>query len=83
MAELHIHLVGDNCWPDLVEKRDKVIHITDDMEIAALSGGMTSGRPSVALRINLPDGQVVVAELSMRLFLMAAHAFTARYGSEI
>ena len=48
--------------------------------VAALDGGMTSGRPSVMLRFGLPDGRTVLAETSMRLFLTAARAFAARYG---
>lgn len=82
MASLQIHIEGDGCWKDLEAKRDQIIHVTDGMEIAALSGGMESGRPSISLRIDLPDGRVVIAELSMRLFLTAARAFAARYGQE-
>lgn len=85
MPGLNIHLEGDKCWPDLVSRREGIIHLADDaqIEIAALSGGMQSGRPSVALRINLPDGRVVIAETSMRLFLSAAQVFAARYGHEL
>lgn len=83
MPALNVHLDGDTCRPDLIEKRDQIVHVTDGMEVAALPGGMESGRPSVALRIPLPDGQVVIAETSMRLFLGAARAFAARYGWEV
>ena len=83
MPSLDIHLDGDKCWPDLEAKREQIIHVTEHLEVAALSGGMQSGRPSVALRIDLPDGRVVIAETSMRLFLGAARAFRARYGEEV
>ena len=87
MLALTVILDGEGCWPDLQEKRDeyKVIHVANDGEIqvAALSGGTTSGRPSVMIRIDLPDGRVVLAETSMRLFLGAAAAFSARYREEI
>lgn len=85
MPGLNIHVNGDNCWEDLLHRKQDIIHLSDDadMEIAGLSGGMTSGRPSVALRINLPDGRVVIAETSMRLFLSAADVFRARYQNEL
>lgn len=82
MAHVHIHLEGDTCWPDLRDKQEQIIHVMDALSIAALSGGMTSGRPSVAFRIDLPGGQIVLAELSMRLFLTAADLFRVRYGRE-
>lgn len=83
-SSLTIHLEGDGVWPDLQDKRDKIIHIGNGghMEVAGLRGGMTSGRPSVMFRIDLPDGRVVMAETTMRLFLMAARAFDIRYGAE-
>lgn len=85
-SSMVIKLEGDGAWPDLVEKMQagKVIHIGNGshIEVAALSGGMTSGRPSVMFRIDLPDGRTVMAETSMRLFLTAARAFEARYGAE-
>jgi len=83
MAQLHISLEGDNAWTDLKEHPERIIHTTNDWHVAALSGGMNSGRPSVAIRIDLPDGQVVIAETSMRLFLGAAMTFMGRYSSEL
>lgn len=83
MPRLNISLEGDNCWPDLADKREQVIHITEGFSVAALSGGMQSGKASVAVRIDLPDGTTVVAETSMRLFLTAADMFRARYRQEV
>ncbi|MDP9266373.1 MAG: hypothetical protein M3O91_09700 [Chloroflexota bacterium] len=84
---MSIVLDGAGAWPDLIAKRERgeVIHLTEGarLEVAALAGGMTSGKPSVAIRVDLPDGRVVVAETSMRLFLAAAVAFHARYGSDL
>jgi hypothetical protein len=60
--------------------RDKLIHITEPIEVAALHHGMESGRPSVAFLIPLPDGRTVVAETSMQLFHAAARGFAARFG---
>lgn len=83
-SSMTIKLDGDNAWPDLFNQRQRLIHIGNGshIEVAALAGGMTSGRPSVMFRIDLPDGRVVLAETSMRNFLMAARAFEARYGAE-
>ena len=49
--------------------------------VAALPRGMNSGKPSVMAQVDLPDGRVVMAETSMRLFLMASRAFRIRYGN--
>lgn len=60
----------------------RLVHLGDraHIEIGALTGGMASGAPSVAFCFELPDGQVVIAETSMALFLTAGDALKARYG---
>ena len=80
MPALDIILHGDGCWPDLKEHPDRVIHIAGDAHIAmaALPGGMTSGKTSVAIRIDLPDGRVVVAETSLALLGTAVDMFRAQ-----
>lgn len=82
MPTLTIHLDGDNAWPDLASKRDQIIHLADDavIEVAALPGGMTSGRTSIAFRFDLPDGRTVIAETSWRLLATTVRAIAARYG---
>ncbi|MGH6967771.1 MAG: hypothetical protein ACREEN_01525 [Stellaceae bacterium] len=80
MIQMNVILNGDNCWPDLKDK--KIIHLANDappMQVALLDGGLQSGRPSVALRVDLPDGQVLVAETTARLFCAAARAIMAKY----
>jgi ABC-type uncharacterized transport system permease subunit len=42
------------------------------IEVALLRGGMQSGAPSVTLRLDLPDGRVVLTETSLALFALAA-----------
>ena len=62
---------------------DSVIHLGNGappIGIAALPGGMASGRTSLTIRIDLPNGDVVLAETSLALLQLAARAFTARYG---
>lgn len=49
-------------WTDISE----AIHLPDDTwKVAILEGGMTSGKPSLALRFELPDGKIVIAETSV------------------
>jgi len=80
MIGLSVILNGDNAWPDLKDK--PIIHLGSGgpmIQVAVLEGGMASGLPSVAIRLDLPDGQVVIAETSARLFCTAAKAIMAKY----
>ncbi len=80
MIPFSVILEGENAWPDLDNK--EVIHLgagSRGMQVAVLPGGMVSGKPSVAIRIDLPDGRTVVAETSARLFVSAGRMITARY----
>lgn len=78
---INVKLDGENAWPDLRDRLEDVIHLQGPpMEIAVLPDGMASGKPSVAIRIDLPDGRVVVAEISLALWQMAAAAIRGRYG---
>ena len=80
MIPMSILLDGDNAWPDLKDLPEgKLLHTKGIAAVALLDGGMTSGRPSVAVRIDLPDGSVVIAETSARLFVTAGRAFMARH----
>lgn len=80
MIPMIIKLEGEGAWPDLVGK--DVVHLgggAPPIQVAVLSMGMASGRPSVAIRIDTPDGRHIVAETSARLFCMAARAIMAKY----
>ena len=81
MIPLTIILQGDSAWPDLATKKDVVVldSNTGAIKVAVLAGGMQSGRPSVMLRFELPDGKTVLAETSARLFCTAARAIMAKY----
>lgn len=82
MIALDVFLNGDKAWPDLADRRDDIIHLTgegDMMGVAVLDRGTTSGKPSVALRLDLPGGKVVIAETTARLFCTAAKAIMAKY----
>jgi len=80
MPTLTIIPNGDGCWPDLIERG--FIHLGNDAEpiqVAMLDHGMASGKPSVTIRVDLPDGRIVLAETSARLFVTAARAIWAKY----
>lgn len=72
--------LSETVWPDL--ERDDCIHLGEGspaIGLAVLGSGMASGLPSIALRIDLPDGKTVIVETSARLFCLAADAIKARY----
>ncbi len=77
MVPMKVHLDGDNCWPDLADKGDKLIH-TVGLEVALLVGGMQSGKSSVAFRFDLDDGQVLVAETSLELLESTVRAMRVK-----
>lgn len=84
MLTFDIRLDGDGAWPDLLEKqRDGLlIHLGNGstIGITALPDGMASGRASVALRFDLPDGRTLMAETSLRALFNATNAIVTRYG---
>lgn len=80
MITMNIALDGNGCWTDLQSK--EVIHLGDGsppISVAILDAGLSCGRPSLAIRIDLPDGRVVVAETSARLFCTVARMIMAKY----
>lgn len=85
MLSMDLNLHGDGAWPDLTDIRNsnRLIHLNDGqtLRIAGLNAGTVSGRPSVAIRIDLPDGRVVVAETTLALFTTAAQALQNRFGA--
>jgi len=78
-----IILQGDGCWPDLAPAEEKKVHhLANDappLQIAVLDMGMESGRPSLMLRADLPDGSVALIEVTMRNFLAAARILQERW----
>ncbi len=82
MPQMTLNLDGDNAWPDLRDMpSNKIVWLPETamIQVAALDGGMSSGKPSVTFRIDLPDGRVVLAQTSARLFVMAAAAIVTRW----
>jgi hypothetical protein len=76
MPAMSILLNGEDAWPELKDlPADNLIHVTDPIQVARLKGGMASGKTSVAIRIDLPDGRVVIAETSLELWNASTAAF--------
>jgi len=82
MPMIDLKLDGDAAFGDV--PREKMIDASEaPWRIACLEGGMSSGRPSVALLIELPDGRVVVAQTSVRAFVAAGRAMAARFAAHL
>lgn len=81
MVTIRLDLDGDGVWPDLAANPEKIVHLSNNyvLEIATLDKGTTGGKPSVCFRINLPDGRVVLAETTARLFCTAAKSIMAKW----
>lgn len=78
MIAIELSLDGEGAWPDLVGKT--VVRQKTAVKIAALSGGVVSGKPSVAIRLDVAPDVVIVGETSVALFLQVADALKAKYG---
>jgi len=81
MIALNIILTGDKAFADWQDR--EIIHLANGapaLRVACLEGGTASGAPSVALGFELPDGKVVIAETTLKLFLTAADVLRAKYG---
>lgn len=63
---------------------DKLTQLNQDaeMQITGLPDGMQSGKPSVAFVFELPDGTVLFAETSWRLFATAFWSLASSFGDE-
>jgi hypothetical protein len=67
-------------WPDLENVIDLMGSNAPAWQIAVLENGTNEGRPTIALRLDLPDGSgSLVTETTARLFCTAARAIMARY----
>jgi hypothetical protein len=83
MTMIHLLLEGDGAFRDLQGKEDQVIHLTAPFTVAALDRGTTGGNPSVMIRIDLPDGRVVLQETTAKLWFTVARALRGRFPEEL
>lgn len=73
MPLMNVRLDGEGCWPDLVEKNASgklidLMNASTPIQFALLKRGMNSGKSSVTMRVDLPDGRTVLTQTSMDLF---------------
>ena len=80
MPIIRLILDGDGAFADLQGREAEVIHLVDTFTVAALTGGMTSGNPSLMIRIDLPDGKVVLQQTSVALWHTVDAALRGRFG---
>ena len=66
MLTFHTILQPEEHWADLLAK--EVIYLGDEVspvEIVTMPEGMASGRTSISMRLDLPDGRVVILETAL------------------
>lgn len=80
MPAIHLNLEGDNAWPDL--EPDGFVVGPEEWRLAVLERGMSSGKPSIALRLDLPTGQTVIAQTSLAAWIAVTCALRGRYPDE-
>ncbi len=59
---------------------DRLVVVDQPVRIGALAHGMESGKPSVGIALELPDGRIALGETSLALFLAAADTLKAVHG---
>ena len=81
MLTFHTILEPEERWDDLLEK--EVIYLGNEaapVEIVAMPEGMASGRTSISMRLDLPDGRVVILETALYELARAVQAIQKRFG---
>jgi hypothetical protein len=76
MAAIRVHPNWVDCWPEIAlrKKIDLLGSEAAPIQLALIPGGMSNGESSLVIRIDLPDGQVVLTQASLPSFLEAAKA---------
>lgn len=77
MTSIVVNLDGDGLKPDWDPA--KILNI-QEATISSLEGGMSSGLPSVSILADGPNGEQILIQTSLALYLTAADAMVARYG---
>jgi hypothetical protein len=84
MPTIDLWLDGDGVWPDLatLRRRGKLVELSESrpLGMTVLAGGMGSGRASVAMRFELPDGRVAFAQTSLRSLWNVVNAIAVKHG---
>jgi hypothetical protein len=81
MPVIDLKVDGDDAWTDT--QLSEIIDCGTTIKMAGLRGGMGSGKPSVAIRLDLPDGRAAIAQTSLAMLETVTRALIARYGSQV
>jgi len=77
-GDLHIVRRGDP--PPWNDDPDKIVHPLNPVwDVAILEGGTQAGKPSVALRVPLPDERVLIVETSLAIYAQVVIAGRAAF----
>ena len=79
MQSIELNVNGQGVWPDLHDTPSVMLSETP-IKIACLPSVRRSGVPVVAIRLDLPDGQIVIAQTSLPVFQQAAKTIEAAHG---
>jgi hypothetical protein len=76
MAAIGVYLDGEGCWPEIdqrprIDLRDRG---APPIQLALNPSGTKDGDASLTVRIDLPDGVVLLSRVSLKHFLEAAKA---------
>jgi hypothetical protein len=80
MVPLDVIMNGENCWPELYENGQPKFTVADLVAVARLPHATSSGKSSVTFRIELPDGQTVLAQTTLALLTQAVTLFNTIEG---
>jgi len=83
MPVIKLILDGNGAFSDLKDRGDEVTHLTEPFTVAALARGMKSGHPSLAIRIDLPDGKVIIQKTSVAAWLTVSRALEGKFGRKL
>ena len=83
MPIIKLILNGERAFADLQGRPKDIIHRKGPFTVAALASGMTSGHPSLAIRIDLPENKVLIQETSVAAWLAVARALEGKYGRKL
>lgn len=86
MPAIEVKFDGDDSWPELREKFLEIFVLPGEAmwKLAAITGAMSSGAPSVALRFDFERGaaaraSTVIAETSLAAWIAATCALRGRF----
>jgi hypothetical protein len=78
-----LHVLMDVEQTPIIQKDEERLYpeqLLNLNAIGVLTDGTDKGNPVVIVRVDLPTGEKILAQTTLRLMQAAIRAFTARYG---